>query len=176
MEPKNILVTGPPGSGKSTLIEKVLKEIRAPVTGFFTRELREKGRRVGFSITTLDGKGGVLGHEKIKKSPRVGKYGVDLQDLERIAVPSIVPSQSDQVVIIDEIGKMECLSSLFRETITKALDCPNPVIATVALHGGPFIDKIKSREDVLLIVLSEGNRDSLVTFLAQKIDSANRKA
>ena len=56
----NILITGPPRCGKSTLIEKVVSRIERPVTGFFTREIKGKGRRVGFSINTLDGKEGIL--------------------------------------------------------------------------------------------------------------------
>ncbi len=170
MKPKNILITGPPRSGKSTLIERLLEKIQKPATGFLSREIREKGNRVGFSITTLDGKRGILAHEKIKTSPRIGKYGVNLQDLDRIAVPSIIPSSPSQMVIIDEIGKMECLSRLFRETLSKTLDSVNPVLGSIALHGGPFIQKIRERKDVLLITLTEKNRDSLVDVLSVQIN------
>jgi len=63
---KNIFVTGPPRCGKSTLIERLILKIGKPATGFFTREIREKGRRIAFSITTLDGKRGVLAHKNMK--------------------------------------------------------------------------------------------------------------
>ena len=112
MTSKNILVTGPPRCGKSTLIEKVILRIEKPMTGFFTREIKEKGKRVGFSIITLDGKKGVLAHQNIRSRCRVGKYGVNLDDIDRIAVPSIIPMKPDEIVLIDEIGKMECLSPL----------------------------------------------------------------
>jgi len=111
----NILLTGPPQSGKSTLIEKVIKRVKRPATGFFTRELREKGKRVGFLIETLDGKTGLLAHQNIKSNYRVGKYKVNIKDLDQIAVPSMLPSTDDQIVVIDEIGKMECFSRLFKE-------------------------------------------------------------
>ncbi|MDL1986092.1 MAG: hypothetical protein LWX08_00310, partial [Deltaproteobacteria bacterium] len=91
MTSKNILVTGPPRCGKSTLIEKVILCIEKPMTGFFTREIKEKGKRVGFSIITLDGKKGVLAHQNIRSRCRVGKYGVNLDDIDRIAVSSIIP-------------------------------------------------------------------------------------
>jgi len=169
MKPKNILLTGPPRCGKSTVIEKLVKQIRMPITGFLTREIREKGNRVGFSITTLAGKEGVLAHEDSKSRSKVGKYGVNIDQLDQIAVPSIIPSASDQIVIIDEIGKMECFSPLFRETLIKTLDSPNPVIGTIALRGGTFIEAIKKRKNVLLVKVSEENRDSLSSSLRDLI-------
>jgi len=165
----NILLTGPPRCGKSTVIEKLVKQIQRPVTGFFTREIQERGRRVGFAIVTLDGKEGILGHEGSKSPRRVGKYGVNIDELDRIAVPSMTPSAADQIVIIDEIGKMECFSPLFRGTLIKTLDSANPVIGSVAQKGTPFIEKIKERKDVLLVTVSEKNRDALPAELLLQI-------
>jgi nucleoside-triphosphatase THEP1 len=172
MRAKNILLTGPPRCGKSTLVEKLVRRLDRPLTGFFTRELREKGRRVGFSITTLDGKEGILAHENSKSQKRVGKYGVNAGDLARIAVPSMIPSRADQIVVIDEIGKMECLSPLFRETLASVLDSENLVIGSIAQKGDAFIEKIKERKDVLLVIVSEKNRDSLVLFLLEQIPAS----
>jgi len=169
MSAKNILLTGPPRCGKSTLVEKLVRQLDRPLTGFFTRELREKGRRVGFSIRTLDGKEGILAHETSKSQKRVGKYGVHVDNLAHLAVPSMIPSNPEQVVVIDEIGKMECLSPLFRETLQKVLDSENLVIGSIAQKGNAFIEKIKGREDVLLVTVSEKNRDSLVLFLLEQI-------
>lgn len=169
MKQKNFLVTGPPRCGKSTLIEAIVAGIHMPMTGFFTREIIEKTRRVGFRIVTLDGAEGILAHEQIKSRFRVGKYGVNLDDMERIAVPSIVPSRPDEMVIIDEIGKMECYSSLFRQTLARTLDSPNRVLGSVALKGGPFIEQTKSRSDVKLIMVSAQNRDELAGSLIEAL-------
>ncbi len=175
MAAKNLLVTGPPRCGKSTLIEVVVSRIDRPLTGFFTSEIREKGRRTGFKIVTLEGREGVLAHEKIKSSVRVGKYGVNLEDLDNIAVPSMIPSVPGQIVVIDEIGKMECFSPLFRETLVQALDSNHKVIGTIALKGDPFIQSIKRRWDVQLFHISEQNRDSLAkSFIDLLLDSACR--
>ena len=168
MPANNILVTGPPRSGKSTLIEKVVQGISRPATGFFTRELRERGRRVGFSITTLEGKTGVLAHQSIRSTFRVGKYGVSLTDIDQIAVPSMLPSTPDQIVVVDEIGKMECFSRLFKETLIKVLSSANLVIGSVAIKGDHFIQSIKKRDDVSLVSISESTRDlALKLFLKQ---------
>jgi nucleoside-triphosphatase len=165
LQSKNILVTGPPRCGKSTLIEKLVQRLTGSVTGFFTSEIREGTRRVGFSISTIDGKEGVLAHTRIKSRVRVGRYGVNLVDIDQIAVPSMMPTTADEWVVIDEIGKMECRSPLFRETLIHALDSDNRLIASIALKGTPFIEGIKRRDDVELIRVTEQNRDRLVHTL-----------
>ena len=164
----NVLVTGPPRSGKSTLIEKVVKSINRPATGFFTQEIREKGRRVGFSITTLQGKTGVLAHQSIRSTSRVGNYGVNLDDLDQIAVPSMLPSTLDQIVVVDEIGKMECFSRLFRESLIKVLSSDNLVIGSVAIKGDSFIQSIKKRDDVSLVSITEKTRDLALRLFLEK--------
>jgi len=166
---QNILVTGPPRSGKSTLIAKVIQRINKPVTGFFTQELRQGHTRVGFSIETLEGKTGVLAHQDISSTYRVGKYGVNLQDLDHIAVPSMVPSSPEQVVVIDEIGKMECLSSLFREALLSVLSSQNQVIGSIAIKGDRFIQSVKKRDDVSLVFISEDTRDLALELFLEKI-------
>jgi len=169
LDPKNILLTGPPRCGKSTLVEKLVARIKRPMTGFFTREIREGGERVGFAITSLDGKEGLLAHRGSRSKIRVGKYRVNLDALDQIAVPSMIPSKADQIILIDEIGKMECFSSLFRETLVKTLDSPNPVIGSIALKGTPFIEDLKKRADILLVEVDERNRNSLVQFLLETV-------
>jgi len=159
---KNILVTGPPRIGKSTLIERIVSRLQRPATGFFTREIRDRGKRVGFSIITLEGKRGVLAHQDIRGRFRVGKYGVNIEDIDRIAVPSMSPAGPDVIIVIDEIGKMECFSQLFQSSLITALDSENPVIGSIALKGDAFIAKIKRRKDISWIEVSEKNRDKLV--------------
>jgi len=151
------------------LIEKVVQEISRPATGFFTRELREKGRRVGFSITTLEGKTGVLAHQSIRSTFRVGKYRVNLEDLDQIAVPSMRPSTPDQIVVVDEIGKMECFSRLFKETLIKVLFSANLVIGSVAIKGDRFIQSIKKRDDVSLVFITEKTRDAALQLFFEKL-------
>jgi nucleoside-triphosphatase THEP1 len=151
------------------LIENVVQGINRPATGFFTRELSERGRRVGFSITTLAGKTGVLAHQDIKSRFRVGKYGVSLTDIDQIAVPSMLPSTLDQIVVVDEIGKMECFSRLFKETLIKVLFSANLVIGSVAIKGDRFIQSIKKRDDISLVSISEDTRELALKLFLQAI-------
>ncbi len=158
---KNILFTGKPGCGKTTLIEKVIKRLKRPATGFFTREIRERGMRTGFSIETLDGKRGLLAHVDIKGQFRIGRYGVNIEDIDHIAVPSMEYGNPGDIVVIDEIGKMECFSPLFRDALLNVLDSGRPLIGSIALKGNWFIESVKARKDVTLIIVTETNREEL---------------
>ncbi len=173
---KNILITGPPGSGKTTLIRKLAEELREyGPAGFITEEIRERGTRKGFSLAGLDGKmTGVLAHVDINGPHRVGRYGVDLAEFERFLDDLRLTDPPARLVIIDEIGKMECLSERFQELVSSLLRAPAPVVATIALKAGGFIDGVKRRPGVLLYELTERNRDTLLPEIAGRVRALER--
>lgn len=157
----NILITGKPGVGKTTLIAKVTQG-RQNVKGFFTKEIRKNRKRVGFAIETLDGKEGVLAHMNIESPFRVSKYKVNLKDIEDICVPSL--DVHADFIIIDEIGKMELFSQKFKQKVMEALDT-GKVIATIMERPNPFADQIKRRKDVRLYTVTEENKNELADIL-----------
>jgi len=167
---KHILITGYPGVGKTTLIRRVLAGLppSLAVTGFFTGEMREGGRRVGFEIETLDGRKSVLSHVRFRSPHRVGRYGVDIDGLERLVLPLLRPGIAD-LCILDEIGKMECLSGAFVRAVTEFLDGETPVFGSVALKGGGFIEKVKTRRDVTIVTVTAATRDDVTESLAAGI-------
>lgn len=173
MSAKNILITGLPGCGKTTLVERMVARLDVPVAGFITRELRKRGTRVGFSIDALDGRTGVLAHVDCHSAFRVGKYGVRIETVENLAVPALQATRADVLIVIDEIGKMECLSEVFRRTVVDVLGSVNPVLATIVMKGDAFIRKLKSRRDVSLLELNDANRDFMPSLLMELL-TANR--
>ena len=82
---------------------------------------------------------------------------------------------SSKLVIIDEIGKMECLSSTFRDLVESFLDAPAPFIRTIALKAGGFIDEVKHRKDVQLTEVTERNRDALLPEIAGLVRSFHKE-
>jgi nucleoside-triphosphatase len=159
---KNILITGNPGVGKTTLVKKLLAQLeQLSAAGFYTEEIRESGIRKGFELVDLRGQRSVLSHVRIKGPCRVGKYGVDVVGFDAfLETVDFLDSQTD-LIVIDEIGKMECYSDKFTSLMQKILESPTLVIATIARKGGGFIAEIKERKDVKLFELTMTNRDRL---------------
>lgn len=155
-----VLITGPPGSGKTTLIKKLAARLPA-AEGFYTEEIREGGTRRGFRLVALDGSEGILSHVDIKGPRRVGKYGVDIEGFENFLKG--IDFAAAPVIVVDEIGKMECLSpgfcSLIKEVLSSA---EKTVIATVPMRGTPFIEGLKKAHWSRTLVLTRENRDELI--------------
>lgn len=158
----NMLLTGEPGSGKTTLIKEVISMVEKTAGGFYTEEIRERGTRKGFKIVTLEGKEAVLSHVDIKSAYRVSKYGVDIGAVDEVAIPAMEEATKNcDIVVIDEIGKMELYSSGFKDALTKALDSGKRVLGTVMLASNSVADNIKKRPDVGTIQVSRTNRDQV---------------
>jgi nucleoside-triphosphatase len=162
----NILITGKPGVGKTTLIRTVIQDYQN-VEGFFTKEIRKARKRVGFEIETLGGKKGVLAHVDIKSPFHVSKYNVNLKDIEEICVPSL--KVDADLIVIDEIGKMELFSEKFRQKVIQALNT-GKVIATIMERSHPFTDQIKARRDSKLFVVTRENREKLIRVLREELE------
>ena len=159
---KTILLTGRPRVGKTTIIKDVVRRLPGQAGGFYTEEIKERGRRQGFKIVTLDGQEGILAHVDIKSPMRVSKYGVNLADLEDIAVAAIreAIAQKDYVVI-DEIGKMELFSKAFRDTVWAAIHSDRAVLGTITLRSHSWADSVKALPQVTIIEVTQANRDEI---------------
>jgi nucleoside-triphosphatase len=166
-----VLLEGRPGVGKTTVarsLARLLERGRIPVTGFFTEEMRESGRRVGFRVQALGGERGILAHVRIAGPPKVGRYGVGLEAFERIAIPALATS-GEAVTVIDELGKMELASERFREAVSRLFDGPAAVVATVHTHRDPFTDALKRRPEVEILRVTAASRDRLPARLAERL-------
>lgn len=165
---KNIFLTGAPSSGKTTVIKKIIQRLEYPANGFYTEEEKESGRRIGFLLKTLDGRCGYLAHQNIKSPIKIRRYGVSIENIETIAVPSIKPKHN-AIIILDEIGKMECFSEEFKKTAIEALDATHIVVGTITLGGDDFIRGIKMRDDIEIMEVTIENRDQLSDIILERI-------
>ncbi len=164
----NLFLTGAPSSGKTTVIKKIIAKLPLPANGFYTEEERIGGKRVGFMMHTLGGKQAYLAHQDIPSEFFIRRYGVSIPNIESVAIPSIQPT-GKQIIILDEIGKMECFSEKFQEAVIKALDAPNLVIGTITLGGTDFIQEVKKRSDIEIIEVTLENRDQLPDLILAKV-------
>jgi nucleoside-triphosphatase len=167
-----VLIEGRPAVGKTTVARRLgalLREAGVPLAGFVTEELREGGRRVGFAIETFDGTHGVLAHVGLPGPPRVGKYGVDLAGFEGLALPALASTPQGGVVLIDELGKMELASEAFRAAVSRVLEQPVALVATVHVARHPFTDVLKRRPGVELVRVTVRNRDDLPERIAARL-------
>ena len=160
------LLTGRPGTGKTSLIKQVVARIAGKAGGFYTEEIRSQGTRQGFRLVTLDGRGAILAHTDIHNQYRVSKYGVDIDNLDRVGVPALhEAARQCDLVVIDEIGKMELVSTNFRETVLQIIDSGKRVLGTIMLSPNPWADVIKRHPQVNLITVTRDNHHQILSKL-----------
>ena len=166
------LLSGQPGCGKTTVIRKALAEAGTSAGGFYTEETRDRGARRGFRIVTVDGVSSALADVAISSRYRVGKYGVNVDGMEEVAVPAIREAvRSRDIVVIDEIGKMELFSSSFRDAVIEALESGKKVVGTIMLASHPWADEVKRRDDVHVATVTRENRGEVLEDLLLWIGS-----
>jgi len=168
---KNLLITGLPGVGKTTLIKKLSEALKGlhPI-GFYTEEIREEGVRKGFGLIDLEGRRGLLSHQDIRSDCKVGQYQVDIKGFEDFLDSISFFNPSTRLIIIDEIGKMECFSGQFKKLLKEILDSEKWVIATIALKGIGLIAEVKERQDIRLFEITKKNRDSLFSEILKEME------
>jgi nucleoside-triphosphatase THEP1 len=168
-----VLLTGRPGVGKTTVIRECLAALPGRCGGFYTQEMRARGRRLGFEIVTMEGARAILARAGVGGLPRVGKYGVYVENVDRVAVPSVQRAVAEaDYVVIDEIGKMELFSETFRAAVLSAVNSPKAVLGTVMQRAHPWVDALKSMPQVVVVPVTLQNRDSLVERIAQLLSPA----
>jgi nucleoside-triphosphatase len=164
-----IFLTGRPGIGKSAIIKKlieILKERGLKVAGILTQEIRKGEKRKGFKIMDISSsEEGILSAIGIKSKFKVSKYGVNIQDIDKIVNRCRESIKEADVIVIDEIGKMEFFSENFRKLIDEILKEEKPLIAT--LHR-KYINEFKKFGE--LIIVTEQNREKLAEELLSKVD------
>ncbi|KAK3150378.1 hypothetical protein QOZ80_3AG0232430 [Eleusine coracana subsp. coracana] len=185
-----LLVTGPPGVGKTTLVMRVFETLRAShphlnIRGFYTREVRDSGKRVGFEVVTLDGRNGPLASSKVSSPesvrwPTVGKYKVDVASLDSLAIPELQVKEEIDLFIIDEVGKMELFSSTFFPAVMRVIESNIPVLATIPVprYGRdiPGVARLRNHPGAAVFTLNTCNRDMMRETICNQLCSLLQKS
>ncbi|MBW8016177.1 MAG: hypothetical protein FVQ82_08320 [Planctomycetes bacterium] len=160
---------GLPGCGKTTTVLRIVSRLsHKKLAGYYTEEIRRNNIRKGFKWNRLDGSSGILAHVEIKSRYRVSKYGVDIEGFEKSVVPVLdIEKSNAEIFVVDEIGKMECMSEQFVAAIDRLFASDKPVIATVAQKGPGIISKVKNYPEAKLFTLTRKNHDRIVEDIVQ---------
>ncbi|HKL30569.1 MAG TPA: NTPase [Natrialbaceae archaeon] len=173
--PHNYLVTGPPRSGKTTVVQTLVDRLEPRgyrAGGVVCPEIREDGERVGFEIVDVAaGDSRVLAHVDQPEGPSVGKYRVNVPNVDAICRTAFsrAPDSAD-FLVVDEIAPMEVHSDEFVRSVRRALDGDVPLVAAVHYRStAGFIGEVKDRDDVGIFEVTEATRDRLPERIEARI-------
>jgi nucleoside-triphosphatase len=151
---------------ETSLIKQAVAELEDRAGGFYTEEIRSRGTRLGFKLVTLDGHEAILAHIDFDKRLQVGKYGVDVESLDRVGVSALrKAAEQRDLVVIDEIGKMELFSANFREVVLQTIGSGKRVLGTIMFHANPWADKIKRQPQVNLVTVTRASYQQVLADL-----------
>jgi len=177
-----LLLTGSPGVGKTTVLLRLVESLKAKgysVGGMLSREVRSDGVRVGFEILDLSSdKRGWLAHVNQSSGPQVGKYRVNLEDLNSIGAEAIMAAfDKCDVIAIDEVGPMELFSEKFKEAVKRAVESGKLVVGVVHWKARDrLIEEVKKREDTEILEVTSENRNKLhETIVEEAVKSLETK-
>jgi len=170
-----IFITGQPGIGKTTVLLNAIETLKkkgCTVGGMISREVRERGVRIGFELIDIyTGQRGWLAHVNQPRGPQVSKYRVNLDDLKTIGANSVLNAiEKMDIVAIDEIGPMELFSPEFKEAVVQALKSNKPLLGTIHHKAqDALINIIRTRKDTEILEVTYENRGALHNLIIEKI-------
>jgi nucleoside-triphosphatase len=179
MNPYRVFLTGEPGCGKTIAVKRTCEILTArnrKLGGMISGEIRQRGVRVGFSLEDIaTHETGTLAHVEQKQGPRVGKYRVNLTDVDRIGVTAIKHAIAEaDVIVIDELGPMELNSMPFILAVEMALATPKHFVGTIHKHATHYlVVAIKSNQAYQILEVTPKNRDEIPKTVAEKMLNQN---
>lgn len=165
--PVKIGITGLPGSGKTQTLLRIIQLLEQEgvrVGGMVTEPIEEHHRRSGFQITNwLTKEHAVFAHESLKSRVRSGPYGVNLAALEGLGIQSLQDARENaDVIVIDEVGKMEVESESFTHSVVDALDADKSIVMTLHKKSrNPLLQDIRRRDELRLLEVTPVNKNLL---------------
>lgn len=169
----NILITGEPHSGKSTLLAQVVSGFENK-QGFITQEILECGGRTGFEIISEVGDRTILASVSSPSEQRVSRYGVEVANLGKF-VAGLQHPREGTLLYVDEIGQMQLFSEPFKQYVTNCLNSPNLFLATLtSVYKDSFTEKLKARDDIEVVELTVDNRNVIRQQIADKVSKLVR--
>jgi len=172
-------ITGLPGSGKTYALLRViemLKDEDLTIGGMIDEPLTDGRRRTGFSVRNiLTGESQVFASAEIESKIMIGKIGVDLAKFEQVGITAIKTAcECCDIIVIDEVGKVEVESQAFIDAVKEALDVNKPMILTLHKKSrNPLLQDIRRRDDVRVLEVTPTNRNILPYKILRLMNGEN---
>lgn len=162
MKIKNIFITGPIHSGKSTIINQVIDRLPGLIIGGFrTLPLYSKNKKEGFIFESLEGTKNIFAHIDLNKTNQFDIYKFDYTVFEKIGVSTLMKALlNSDVILLDEIGMMEQQATNFVQMIVKCLEAPQVVLGAFQGRATWFLKILRERLDTKIFIINEDNRES----------------
>ena len=168
---KNLFLTGEIGMGKSTLLKKLIEKINTSIGGYVTERVIDNNALKYNLISLYDGN---------------EEYTISKMPLNKNSnVPEIFLSSFNDgvfnileksfyernVIIMDELGFMESKAYRFQNIVFRLLDSSKTVIGVLKKRDCAFLNNIRNRKDVIIIEVTEENRNILLEKLLLILNS-----
>lgn len=171
-----ILLTSLPGTGKSTIIKKVIDTYSGEKYGVMALEIRdENNNRLGFKAVNLEGKRKVFMHKTDIKSDVIvgGKYYVDVEVLDTFVTNELKKGLNKEkiLILVDEIGRAQSNSNVFLETVRELLDSNSNLLGSIVYDNEAWSLEFKLHPEIILIEVTEVNRDYIPEILVRVFEN-----
>jgi len=158
MNKRILLLSGGADVGKSALIKRLAMRVEEDRRqGFFTESVYDGQQRIGFTVNSFNGESFLVAKTGYTTGVKLGRYGVDLNLLNKAMDRSISEIKAESVCLIDELGKLECLSDYFCQCIEALLVTPAVAVISSPLRGAALLTRVVSHPDVLQMKVTENN-------------------
>ncbi len=168
--PNNVIITGAPGIGKTTLIKHLIRDLTPVyIRGFYKESILENDIVKGYRLVTTAFDEQIIAHVYFEGPTKIGNFGINIDGLNKLADRELDEANGAELYILDEIGRMECLSEKFCHLVKKVLDSDVPLIASVAQIAAPELKELKERKDTTFVQINHKNRDTLWKSILLKV-------
>lgn len=160
-----ILLTGAPGAGKSTVLRRTLALLGAAPGGFYTG-FAPDGRR----LCLWPAEGPPCWDRAHTVALREGGTCRALPGAFDRVGPPILAGNRTGLVVMDELGNVERDEAEFQRAVLACLDSPALVLGVVKpRRAGTWLEALAARPDAAVVEVTQAGRDGLPEVLAGMI-------
>lgn len=158
-----LFLTAPPGVGKSTIIDTVVREYPGKTRGIVAREvLNAEGKRQGFTSYNAACESRQFMFLAEPGKGAVGDFSVDVQAIDEFVVPELRAALSeDGLVYADEIGRAQAKSAAFLAVLRDLVRSPKALLASIVYDDEPWSMEFKTNPHVCILEVNVQNRNAL---------------